>query len=100
MPADRAQVQVLMFLPCMLEHAAGVHFALSITGPIDDGFLQLVMTVPAEHMQLPILRNPSRNILHEFVRTQHRGNGEPFSLTPHVSSASFRFPHYLRFEKV
>src|SRR5437870_12412751 len=100
MPADRTQVQVLMFLPCMLEHAASVNFALSITGSIDDGFLQLVMTVPAEHVQLPILRNPSRNIFHEFARPPHRGNGKPFPLAPNMSSASFRFPYNLRFEKV
>ena len=90
MPADRAKTQVLMFFPCMLEHSAGVNLAFPITGPIDDGFLQLVMAVPAEHVQLPILRNPARNIRHEVARPKHRGNGKPFSLPSHVNPAAFR----------
>ena len=91
MPADGAKIQVLVFPTRMLDHAASINLTFPVTGPIDDGFLQLVMAVSAEQMQLPIPRNPSSDVFHEFARPAQSGNGEPLALPPHVNPASFRF---------
>ncbi len=62
MPADRAETQVLVFMTGMPKHSAGVYFALARPGPIDHGFLELVVSVASKHVTLAIDREPPSHV--------------------------------------
>ena len=44
-PANRAKIQLSVFILGMREHTAREHLALAVARPIDDCFLELVMAV-------------------------------------------------------
>src|SRR5712664_1690365 len=83
-PTDCAEVEILVLMLRVPEHAAGVDLAFARSGSIDDCLFELMMPVSSQHVTLPVMRIATFHVPHKFRSEELRRNREPLSLASHV----------------
>src|SRR5260370_41413427 len=65
-PTDCAEVEILVLIVSVSEHAAGVDLALARAGSIDDCLFELMVSVSPYHAALIILCHATLHVPHQF----------------------------------